>query len=150
LIGNIIIDFNTYTQQAVFVWVPYDILVTASMLTFNCTIVLFLGAYVLLKRRNPGHAWIYGHSWVAAIVLSIPILIGSGAMTVFTIIDDYEVLGIPHINLVSFATILGLGVVLHFVLVFTARKVKLDESFADPSEIINLLTEGSLHTESNC
>ena len=44
----------------VFVWVPYVLLVTASMLIFNVTITLFLASYVLLKKRNPDKRWIYG------------------------------------------------------------------------------------------
>ena len=45
-------------------------------------------------------------------------------MSVFTIIDDYEVLGVPRINLVSLAVILGIGIVLHVGLVLLARLLR--------------------------
>ena len=57
-----------------------------------------------------------GKTYVSAILLSIPPLIGTLAMSVFTIIDDTTELGIPHVNLLSFIAILLIGFGLHFVL----------------------------------
>ena len=43
-----------------FVWLPYVLLVTSSMLIFNVTVSLFLASYVILKHRHPEKRWIYG------------------------------------------------------------------------------------------
>jgi hypothetical protein len=59
---------------------------------------MFLIAYILLKRRHPEKAWMYGKHWSSAVALSVLPAIGCGAMTVLTIMDDYEQLGIPNIR----------------------------------------------------
>ena len=45
---------------ALFVWIPYGLLVTASMLIFNVSAVLVLASYIILKKRNPEKPWLYG------------------------------------------------------------------------------------------
>ena len=42
-------------------------------------------------------------------------MIGTLAMSVFTIIDDQTQMNIPHFNLMTFITILTIGVILHCV-----------------------------------
>ena len=62
---------------------------------------------ILADKRRAGKQW----QW-ATLMACLPAS-GSLAMSVFTIIDDYEELGIPHVNLVLYCSVLGLGVLLH-------------------------------------
>ena len=100
---------------------------TSSMLVFNTTVLLFLASYVILKRRHPEKQWLYGKTWVAAAFLIILPAMGSIAMVVFTIIGDYRIVGIPRINLVSYCVIVGTGIILHLLLLCSARRVRLLE-----------------------
>jgi hypothetical protein len=92
---------------------------------FNVTVLLFLASYVILKRRFAENAWMVGSSSYFAMFLAVFPAAGSIAMTVFTIIDDYELFGIPRINVVSFAAIVVIGVVLHATLLYLVHKFRM-------------------------
>ena len=81
------------------------------------TILLFLFSYVRLKWQHPTKSWIYGKSWFWAFMLSIPPAAGTIATIYFTLEGDTTTLGIPHINLVSLCTILGIGFLMHLVVI---------------------------------
>ena len=95
------------------VWVDYDLLITASQLVFNLTVLLLIAAYNILKRRTPDKAWMYGHNVYHAALISVLPGIGSMAMAVLAIKDDQTLFGVPHINLVSFAVIVAIGICMH-------------------------------------
>ena len=84
-----------------------------SIQVFNTTILCFLYSYVDLKRKYPNCNWPYIKSWQGGVLISIPPALASLAMIFFSIYDDYTLSGIPHINLVSFAFIVGVGLLLH-------------------------------------
>ena len=132
---------------AAFVWVPYDLLITASMLNFNLTIMLFLAAYVVLKRRHPHKNWLYGKTWHVALLLVLAPAGGTVAMSVFTIIDDYELFGVPNINLMSLLFILGMGIAVHSLFALSAWLRGRPQKETDP-ETIHLLTRTK--NESEC
>ena len=130
-----------------FVLIPYELLITASMLVFNTSVLAFLSSYVRLKYRSPERDWIYGKSWKWALLISLLPTSGSIAMSVFTIIDDYELFGVPRINLVSYVTLIGLGLLLHGGFILTREAIsrsrshsrRNSQSFAS-SETMSLLS----------
>ena len=132
--------------MAAFVWVPYELLVTASMLIFNVTASLVLGAYVMLKRRHPYKEWLYGKSSFRAVLLCCLPAAGSVVMSVYAIVDDYTALGIPHINLVSFSAILAFGWILHGTFAVAANNKAIRRTLrrvlrADAYEMLSLVED---------
>ena len=97
---------------ALMVNLPYNLLISSSMLIFCITVILLAIAYISLKQRNPDKQW-YFRSWAVSIALSVAVFISTAAMMVLTIYDDYSLAWVPHINLVMFVAIVGLGAVLH-------------------------------------
>ena len=110
------------------------------MLVFNLTVVLFLAAYMILKRRHPEKSWLYGQSWLSSYLLILGPALGSVAMTILTIMDDYTEMGIPRINLVSFSVVLVFGFVIHAILLLTRKKMR-DANEAHVTETIKLLSQ---------
>ena len=96
---------------ALLVWVDFDMLIVSGMLIFNVTVVLLMAAYVVLKRRHPELDWLYGTNPVLAALLAAPPAAASVAMTVMDIVDDETLFGVPHVHLVVFVALVGLGAV---------------------------------------
>ena len=123
------------------VFAPYDLLITASMLIMNVTICLFLGSTVILKHRHPDYGWPYIKTWKWAVVICLPPALGSLVMSFFTIYDDYSLYGIPSINLVSFACVIALGLVLHGAFELAVRRMRRSSvDLSADDETINLIT----------
>ena len=117
----------------------YNLLVSCSMILFNVSVVLFLVSYVMLKYNRPELDWPYVRTWQGAVWISTPIVIASAVMVFFSLYDDYAVDGIPHINLVSFLFIFGIGAAVH-IGTLLARRVCgcFGQARGKYSEVINM------------
>lgn len=81
----------------------------------NGIIVLFLGAYVIMKRRHPEKQWIYGRSWILAACYCIPPLLGTGFAVFYSLKTDDPFHSIPRFNLVSSCIVIGWGFLVHIL-----------------------------------
>ena len=121
---------------AILALLPFEVLVASSMLLFNCTVILLLVSYVVLKRNYPQRQWAYGSSVSNAVILSLLPGIGSIIMSVFNATGGEEVLGIPHANLVALVLIIGSGLVVHVVVRVYGWNEAVEEE--DPTELIEM------------
>lgn len=121
---------------AILVWVDYDLIITASMLVFNLTVMLLLASHLILKKRYPEKTWLLGPKLLPSVLIALMPGIGTVAMTVLSSMDGEAVLGVPYMNLVSFVVILLIGGVLHLLFVVATRKIVKAQA---PDETIKLI-----------
>ena len=95
------------------------------MTLFNLSAILFLISYCYLKWKHPtDRPWPYIKTfWGAVAISSLPVA-ASTMMIVYALVYDSPLYGIPRINLVSFSTIVALGLALHGLLILTERAAK--------------------------
>jgi amino acid transporter len=128
--------FNSIFLSAA-VLLPYQFLISASMVLGNIGMILTFGAYIRLKKSQPDASWVYKFTWHRAILLAfcpaIVVLMQAG-LALF----DYPVtLGIPFINLVSTAGIIGTGLTAHGIYSLFARKYKIKSLLTDEGDLDN-------------
>ena len=124
------------------------------MTLFNLSAILFLISYCYLKWKHlTDRPWPYIKSfWGAVAISSLPIA-ASTMMIVYALVYDSPLYGIPRINLVSFLTIVALGLALHGLLLLTQRAAKeyiehIDPTSADDDdEVSELLRVDGVETD---
>ena len=100
---------------------PFNLLISSSMMIMNVSLMLFFVAYVVLKRRNPEANWLYHHNWRwAAACVSLPAMV-TLVMTFYAMTDNPMTYGIPYINAVTTLVIVGFGFLAHVVLWLALR-----------------------------
>ena len=118
-------------------WLPYNLLISSSMVLANVTLVLVYAAYIILKRREPNATWLYQFGWVGACVLTVTPASFTLAMTYYAMFDYPTTMGIPYINLVSTIFLIGIGFTIHYTFKLIAKhnKAVYDFIYLDSDEV---------------
>ena len=133
-------------------WLPYNLLISSSMVLANVTLVLVYGAYVLMKWKEPDATWLYKFGWKGAILLSMFPTAFTLAMVYFAMFDYPTTMGIPYINLISTVVIIGFGFGAQFGVKLIAKhnKAVYDFIYLDsdevPDEVSSLVKESKIPT----
>ena len=126
------------------VLIPFELLLTAATLVSNGITLLFLGSYVILKRRHPDKNWIYGKSWKRSITFCIPPSIGTFFAIYYNIQYDSTFAGIPRFNLTSSFIVLGVGIVGQIVYQCVRRRLHIAEGAHGAYEMVPIASTESM------
>jgi amino acid transporter len=94
---------------------PLDLILSSSMVVFNVSILVFLVAYVKLKRNAKGIEWLFSFGWMSALVLTLFPCSFTLFMTYEALFNYPVTLGIPYINVVATVAIVGVGLLVHLL-----------------------------------
>jgi amino acid transporter len=115
------------------VWLPYELLISASMVLANFTLFLLFASYVILKRREPKSEWMYKFHWGYSVVLITLPAAFTGVMSYYVLFDYPVSMGIPYFNLICTAVVVSIGLAIHGVYVWSQSCTLKPETLSDAS-----------------